>query len=100
MIEAAHSGLPVDMAQVPAAPGSEENFEMVTGADCSDPDKPVGDREEMYQKLEQELIQMIRVRKSRLKLISFGPLKFCLKIITCNLWLDYFKFNLVNLFSS
>ncbi len=77
MIEAAHSGFPVDMAQVPAAPGSEDNFEMVTGADCADPDKPVGDREEMYQKLEQELIQMIRVRESRLKLISFDQFKFC-----------------------
>ncbi len=46
--------------QVPAAPGSDEQFEMIT-ADAADPDKPVGDREEMYKTLEQELIQQIRV---------------------------------------
>ena len=47
--------------KVPAAPGSEEDFELIKAEDAVDPDKPVGDREEMYKNLEQELIQQIRV---------------------------------------
>ena len=47
--------------KVPAAPGSKEDFELIKAEDATDPDKPVGDREEMYKTLEQELIQQIRV---------------------------------------
>ena len=65
MIEAAHSGLPVNLAQVPAPPGSEnEDFEFVDW-DGSENGAPPGDRDEMYKKLEQDLISQIRVRLRR-----------------------------------
>ena len=67
MIEASQSGLPVDMSNIPAPPGvaaTNEQLEFVKDdvTSASNGDDRSGDRTEMYKKLEQDLIQQIRVR--------------------------------------
>lgn len=58
MIQAAESGLPVDLSQVPPslAEDTEPSFVIVNAADC----EISGDRDEVFKKLEQALIQQIR----------------------------------------
>ncbi|ESO95891.1 hypothetical protein LOTGIDRAFT_175058 [Lottia gigantea] len=59
MIQAAECGLPVDLSQVPKSPNmpdSDDKFTIVSPEDCV----PTGDRTEVYQKLEENLIQQIR----------------------------------------
>ncbi|KAL4236983.1 Coiled-coil and C2 domain-containing protein 1A [Mactra antiquata] len=59
MIEASESGLPVDLTQVPPSLATEEdnpNFVMVSREDC----ELSGDREEVFAKIEQDLISQIR----------------------------------------
>ena len=70
MIEACHSGLPVDLSNVPAAPGSEAGGVAFVKEEVKGDSEKV-DRNTMYKKLEQELIQQIRVRK-----ISFCNFNF------------------------
>ena len=55
MIEACHNGLPVDLSNIPAVPGSE------SGGVAFIKDDVKGDRDTMYKKLDQELISQIRV---------------------------------------
>ena len=64
MIEASQAGLPVDMSNVPAPPGVDtEKLEFVSDVSGSDGGGTSGgDRNEQYKKLEQDLIQQIRVR--------------------------------------
>ncbi|XP_050400468.1 coiled-coil and C2 domain-containing protein 1-like isoform X2 [Patella vulgata] len=60
MILAAESGLPVDLSQVPKSPNmpdDEDKFVIVSEEDCV----PTGDRTEVYQKLEADLVQQIRI---------------------------------------
>lgn len=59
MIQAAESGLPVDMSQIPPSldEGEETSFVMVQKEDV----ELSGDRTEVYQKLEQDLINQIRI---------------------------------------
>ena len=61
MIEASQAGLPVDMSNVPALPGALDTDKLEFVESNSD-NKTTGDRDEMYKKLEQDLIQQIRVR--------------------------------------
>ncbi|KAL5022471.1 hypothetical protein ScPMuIL_001626 [Solemya velum] len=59
MIDAADSGLPVDLAQIPPSLNAKENetaFVVVT----PDEVQITGDRDEVFKKLEQDLIQQIR----------------------------------------
>ncbi|XP_064604188.1 coiled-coil and C2 domain-containing protein 1-like isoform X2 [Liolophura sinensis] len=59
MLQALQSGLPVDLAQVPPPPpkpDEEDSFMIVAPEDC----EPGADRDEMYKKLEQALIQQVR----------------------------------------
>ncbi|ELU18816.1 hypothetical protein CAPTEDRAFT_161585 [Capitella teleta] len=59
MIQASHSGLPVDMSQVPPPPGSSSvgHLEFIP---ANENGVQLGDRDEAYKKLEQDLIQQIR----------------------------------------
>ncbi|XP_048761328.1 coiled-coil and C2 domain-containing protein 1-like isoform X2 [Ostrea edulis] len=59
MIQAAESGLPVDMSQIPPSldEGEDTSFVMVQKGDV----QLSGDRTEVYQKLEQDLINQIRI---------------------------------------
>ncbi|XP_061182028.1 coiled-coil and C2 domain-containing protein 1-like [Saccostrea echinata] len=59
MIEAAQSGLPVDMSQIPPSldEGDDPSFVMVQKEDV----ELSGDRTEVYQKLEQDLINQIGI---------------------------------------
>lgn len=59
MIEASESGLPVDLTQVPPSLSTEDNnpsFVIVSQEDC----ELSGDREEVFQKLETDLVSQIR----------------------------------------
>ena len=64
MIQASQAGLPVDMTNVPAPPGVGEsmNLEFVSDTTNNGGDDSGVNRNEMYKKLEQDLIQQIRVR--------------------------------------
>ncbi|XP_060077297.1 coiled-coil and C2 domain-containing protein 1-like isoform X2 [Ylistrum balloti] len=59
MIEAAESGLPVDMSQMPPSLTEEDerSFVMVSADEC----EVKGDRNEIFKKLEQDLINQIRM---------------------------------------
>ncbi|XP_064625209.1 coiled-coil and C2 domain-containing protein 1-like isoform X2 [Lineus longissimus] len=67
MIESLHNGVRVDMSKIPRPPGMEEeslsSYEFVESDDCSNSGQ-TGDREEMFKKLEQDLINQIRTYSS------------------------------------
>ncbi|OWF41938.1 Coiled-coil and C2 domain-containing protein 1-like [Mizuhopecten yessoensis] len=62
MIDAADSGLPVDMSQIPPSltEDDERSFVMVNADEC----EVKGDRNEIFKKLEQDLINQIRMSAS------------------------------------
>ncbi|TRY63934.1 hypothetical protein TCAL_14360 [Tigriopus californicus] len=70
VIDAAESGLPVDMDTLPMAPQGEKpvdmDFEIISREDCQ-PQNMSGDRQEMFSKLEQDLIAQVKMCEANRK---------------------------------
>lgn len=66
MIEASKSGLPVNLSQVPPPPGTgdDSNFEFVNPSECGENQPDSGDRNDIYRRLQDELINQIKICES------------------------------------